>query len=392
MNKEIFLSLGSNYSKSFIWLSIENLLSYFFDHENQKSIIDNFFQKVFEKKAYYFYKAREALIFLLKNILQENDHVATQGFTCYALEKAILDAKMKVVFIDTNKDNCELSLDDLKNKFKQKKFKAIILQRTFGFDTNTSEVYEFCRKNNIIIIEDLAQSFFSLSSDTKEMIGEDADHIILSFGRDKIIDTISGGALLSNENFNEINNLHRSSSVQVLIDSFYPILTFIIRQTHWWYFGSLLSIIFRKIGFLKSPLYTPNSEPTKLHPYYFKLINHSIKNLSAQLKHRRKIAKIYSDILCLDYNEDSNYLRFNFLTSQANRLRIIKELKKNGVYISDYWYKNVVDCSNLSCSSIYEHDCKNAENLTKRIVNLPTHINIDELDAVKIANIVKEII
>lgn len=392
MQNEIFLSLGSNYNTKFIIQALQNIFCIFFDFKKDKAEVDNFFQKVFEKKVYYFYKAREALTFLLANILKENDFVATQGFTCYALEKAILDAKMQVVFIDTNQQDLTLDLDDLQSKYKQKKFKALILQRTFGFDTKTEAIYDFCKKNNIMIIEDLAQSFFSLSSETKELIGEQADHIILSFGRDKILDAVSGGALLSEQDFENYNSLDSISYSQVFKDSIYPLIAWVIRTTHWIYLGSIINMFFRKIGFLKSPLYTPNTKPKKIHQSSFKLINQNIKHLSQQLKHRRKIAKTYSEVLSQTFDEDSNYLRYIFFTTENKRIEIIDKLKNNGIYVSDYWYKNVVDCSNLSCKSVYDGNCKNAERLTKKIINLPTHINVSQNDAFKIANLVKEII
>ena len=56
-----------------------------------------------------------------------------------------------------------------------------------------------------------------------------------------------------------------------------------------------------------------------------------------------------------------------------NRKSLIKSLKDKGVYVSDVWYDSVDD------------NIKNAKVAANTILNLPTHKNVSEDDAIKIA-------
>jgi dTDP-4-amino-4,6-dideoxygalactose transaminase len=109
-------------------------------------------------------------------------------------------------------------------------------------------------------------------------------------------------------------------------------------------------------------------------------------HLKENLRHRQKIARIYASllpegILMLNKKETTDSVSFSsnlrFPIFVDNRSGLIKKLAKHGVYVSDIWYHDVAP------------DCPNAIRISKRILNLPTHINVSEPDAKKISLLIK---
>ena len=72
----------------------------------------------------------------------------------------------------------------------------------------------------------------------------------------------------------------------------------------------------------------------------------------------------------------SSNLRFPIFVD--NRSLLLNKLKKNGIFLSDIWYMDV------------SPDCPNAVIDSKIILNLPTHINVNEEDARRICSIINK--
>ena len=72
------------------------------------------------------------------------------------------------------------------------KTRAIILQHTFGMPAELEKARAFAKRNNIFLIEDCAHSF-GVIIDGK-MLGNEGDASFFSFGRDKVLSSVFGGA------------------------------------------------------------------------------------------------------------------------------------------------------------------------------------------------------
>ena len=94
----------------------------------------------------------------------------------------------------------------LKKKIKEKKINAVFFVNLFG-NIGSKSFIKFTKKNKILIIQDLAQTFVSNSSriNRKELFG---DIILISFGYSKIFDLGEGALMLTNniEVKNYVNN------------------------------------------------------------------------------------------------------------------------------------------------------------------------------------------
>ena len=116
-----------------------------------------------------------------------------------------IDTNKIVYFLNNNTKKIKIkNRNYLVNKFTLKTIRAILIVHTFGNTVNIDPIYSLCKKNNIIIIEDGAESlgskytkgrFKNYHAGTIGSIG------CLSFNGNKIITTGSGGAILTNNKY-----------------------------------------------------------------------------------------------------------------------------------------------------------------------------------------------
>jgi len=387
----VFNSLGSNYSKEFLKASRRYLF------HRPASSLDSLTSKL--QKSYpsfmpvYFHQGRQALNFALKSFnLSSGDEVLTQALTCWAVEQGIRASGLKPVFVDLGPDQLNLSLETLTQAFNQaSRPKVILLQHTLGYPpADLDEIHEFAHTHKLLILHDLAHAFGATPS--HRPLGLNADAVILSFGRDKIIDALSGGvALLPESAQPEYQSL---PSGIVTKDLLYPSLTAIIRN-HYLKFslGKALHFFAKKTKLLTSPINSPSGDFHSLASSYQHLALHSFSLLQKDLKHRRLLATTYQQHLNSSFRPSplpltqSTCLRYPILVKDRNNL--IKKLIRHGFYLSDTWYKSPVDSGSLKVKSLYRPgSCKNAEFVADHIFNLPTHKKVSLKTAQQLTSLI----
>ena len=190
----IFNSLGSNYNFKFVIKSLFTIG----DTNNSKELT-SFLEEKYSGSAMLFYKGREALSMALKIMhLPQGSEIAINGFTCVAVFNAIKVAGYNPVCLDlTKKGGVNFTPETLEKTIKNnKKIKAVIIQNTLGYPCDIEEIQSICKKNNLILVEDLAHCVGTKYLNGKEA-GTMGDFVCLSFSQDKIIDAITGGALIT---------------------------------------------------------------------------------------------------------------------------------------------------------------------------------------------------
>lgn len=373
----IFNSLGSNYSLKYV------LKSLFESSANQSQKLKNFLEEKYNGRAILTYKGREALTLALKILnLPKESYVAINGFTCVAVFNSIRKAGLEPVCIDLEEiSGLNFTAKTLEKELsKNRKIAVVVIQNTLGYPCDIEGILALCKKHNLILIEDLAHCVGTRYENGKEA-GTIGDLTVLSFSQDKVIDAVSGGALIiRNKKYQNRNlNFEFKKPRNLLKDRFYPFLTFEIRKYYDIFLGKPLHFILKKLNLLSKPMQEGLYDFYSLPDWYCNLALQEFNNLSQQLNHREKLAKIYAKnldkkILSENISEKvslSSNLRFPILVENRNNL--IKFLKKNKIFVSDIWYDDV------------SKDCPNAVEISKKILNLPTHINVSEGNAVKIA-------
>ena len=101
----------------------------------------------------------DALIIALRCLdIGENDEVITTPFTYFSTIEAVLLVGAKPIFVDIDPDTFNVNANDIEQKI-TKKTKAILGVHIFGHPYEASKVRKICKKYNIKMIEDCAQSF-----------------------------------------------------------------------------------------------------------------------------------------------------------------------------------------------------------------------------------------
>lgn len=389
----LFNSLGSNYSLFFTLTSIWEAIKLPFDyHPKTSTLLKSQLGEYYPGFIRLHYKGRYALTSALKSFgIGNGDQVITQAFTCWAVEESILAAGAKPIFADLAPNYLNPSLSTIQ-KVATKKTKALILQHTLGYPVkNLTKIITWCHNNDIVVIQDLAHSF-GATNKLGDPIGRACDAQVFSFGRDKILDSVSGGActlsnpISTNQPFPP-NNLNLS-------DLFYPFLTFLIRTTYPIYLGRLIHRLAKSIKLISSPIKNSGDPSHTLSPAHSHLALNMIRNIKLQLDHRYKIAKIYhrhlGDINPLQVKPSVHFTHLRYPISVSSRHSLLKTLKSHGYHLSDIWYRQPVETGRTQIKSSYQSgSCPTAEVLASNIINLPTHIHTSPEDARHISSIVK---
>ncbi len=128
--------------------------------------------------------------------VRAGDIVLASSFTFIGSVAAILYQKAEPVFIDSD-NSWNLSPLLLKKALTmlKKPPKALILTHLYGQCAQLQEIIEICRNENIILIEDAAESLGAFYHNKSS--GTFGDFGVFSFNGNKIITTSGGGMLLS---------------------------------------------------------------------------------------------------------------------------------------------------------------------------------------------------
>jgi len=147
---------------------------------------------------------------LIQAGVTDGDVVFSSSFTFAGAVFPILQERAKPVFIGSGIDgNCTLELFKKALESEPVKPKAFILTHIYGnFARDIFEIYEICKRENIILIEDTAESLGARAvvDDEEIMAGTIGDYGIFSFNGNKLI-TTSGGGLLYAKNSKDVENV-----------------------------------------------------------------------------------------------------------------------------------------------------------------------------------------
>jgi dTDP-4-amino-4,6-dideoxygalactose transaminase len=131
--------------------------------------------------------------------VKQGDYVICQSFTFSASANPIIYEGAFPIFIDSSESNwtidihlLEKALNDYKNKVK-----AVIIVHIYGLPCQMDEILNLCRRHNVILIEDAAESIGSRYKNRHT--GTIGQFGIISFNGNKIITTSSGGILISKD-------------------------------------------------------------------------------------------------------------------------------------------------------------------------------------------------
>ncbi|MDO8514179.1 MAG: peptidoglycan bridge formation glycyltransferase FemA/FemB family protein [bacterium] len=384
----VFNSLGSNYT----FLSGWQILFSYGGKETQRKLTE-YLETRYGGRAILTYKGREALSLAVKALPE--GAVAMNGFTCLAVYEAIAESGHSVHYLDIAENSLDFSYETFRTAVdSNSSIKAVVVQNTLGIPCDIEPIAAFCKEHGIILIEDLAHSIGARYADGREA-GTVGDFVVLSFSQDKVVDAVSGGALIvRNEKYKTISPPTKKIPFgKQLKDRFYPRLTWKIRAFYPLGIGKFLHQMWRTLGILSTPFSNNGSGAHVLPGWYCANILRQYGALEKTAAHRREIAEVYArelnkDIrLTYDLKNAAN-LRFPILVQGRDRL--IEHFREAYVYVSDTWYDAPVAPKKYLHHTNYKNECPHAEDISNRIVNLSTHINVSAGQARIIAQSLNE--
>ena len=403
MNQQpIFGSLGSNYSTEFVRAAL-NFMCF---PPNGQTIATQWQSEV--RKLYpqstlpisFFLQGRQALEMALKAYgIGSGGAVLTQAFSCSSVVDAVTKTGAAVVLVDTEPGSTNCSLAELQAAAQRSPLPvtAVILQYSLGVMLDEKAVAQWCKQNNIILVSDLAQGFGCTTLEG-DWAGTHADVLVLSFGRDKILDGVIGGAVVCQKHarFPELlqpfHTLTQERPVKTLL---YPLLTMIIRTTwNWLLLGRGIFWIARRLGMIWSPVIDASHDCRRLSSAHAALALKQLKRVHSQLEQRKQCLERYQAAFA-EYSQvparwlaGSCGLRFPLRVSDPARL--VKTLAAAQIYLADRWYTRPLDSGRVKSTVQYKQgSCPVTESLCGEILNLPTHQGMTSEQVERIVRLVK---
>lgn len=101
------------------------------------------------------------------------------------------------IFIDSDEDSMNMSVEALELAFKEHKPKAVVVVHLYGQSSDMDRIKEVCDREGVAIVEDAAESLGATYGD--KMSGAIGKLGIYSFNGNKIITTSGGGMLVSDD-------------------------------------------------------------------------------------------------------------------------------------------------------------------------------------------------
>ena len=129
--------------------------------------------------------------------VEEGDIVFCPTLTFSATANPIIYQHATPVFIDSNEETwnmCPKALEEAFTKYPD--VKAVIVVHLYGLSADMDQIVALCKKHNVTLIEDAAESLGTYYKD--QHTGTFGDYGIFSFNGNKIITTSGGGMLVSN--------------------------------------------------------------------------------------------------------------------------------------------------------------------------------------------------
>lgn len=336
----------------------------------------------------------------------KNSEILVAGHTCLVVANAILKAELNPIYVDFKPKSFQIDPDQIRKSITQET-KFILLQHTFGYIEDLEAIQEIAKENNLIIIEDLAHSFLSKNKDA--LLGNFSDSAFLSFGSNKIISCLRGGAVIT-KNKSLSKQLQKQ---QDQLDEFPATDTYKYHLKHIIFYFSQPIYFFLKLGKLFMGLAAKLRLVPKVISFAEKQawisripsykISDSLAHIALkQLRHtnqnqqtRSQIANYYYEKLnkhpqinCYKPGPKSAPLFFPIITNQNKQLHTI--LKRYKVQLNLDWTGSPLapNMGSLQKWNLNPNQIPNASKQAQQLLLLPTHQKMTTKKADKIIKLI----
>lgn len=286
--------------------------------------------------------------------LPENSEVLVQTNTFMATCSACTKNNLNLKFVDIDKETLMIDLDDLKKKISSKT-KLIIIVHLYGGCCNMDKLTELCNKNNILLLEDCAQSHGAKYRGRK--LGTFGDASCFSFYPGKNLGAYGDGGAICSNNETLIKKCKKIANL-----------------------GSEKKYYHDLIG-----------RNSRLDTLQATILSVKLKYLDEWNNRRKEIAKIYDNglknikgIEILKHVDGSDSVYHLYVILVKNREKLSDYLKKNGI---DTIIHYPICCHKSKCYKIYnENNLPRAEMISDKLLSLPMYAELSNKEVYYILN------
>jgi len=339
----------------------------------------------------FFNSARTALAEIVRIVgpaLKDEKKIGIPAFSCAVMATPFLTAGREICWIDTDKHG-NISFADFEKKSNQ--LGMVLVPDIFGQTSCLEEIFTVAKEKRIFIIADGAHSF---DTSTKNCHAK-----ILSFGREKDVSCISGGALLwpntspFSVQFDGID-LPLPSQSWTIRHLIQPII-FSLTLPWWNIGGKYIAAIFNKSKILPRAVTASEREgkedfpQTKMPPEIQHVLLRSLRKRTDDLSRRSLMAHMWEiELKKLFPNAtitipDNN---FRVILTGVNREVIVSKAKKIGFHLNEWDGEPIAPFGvQLEKFGYHQGQCPHAEDFTRHYVTFPTNKRTTEKDVKRFA-------
>lgn len=381
-----------------------------------QKVVDFLSQYLGVSHVYTIDSGRSALYVSLKALgIKAGDDVIVQSYTCAVVVNAITWLEARPIFVDVAPD-LNMDIADLEKKITSKT-KAIIIQHTFGKPADIDAIMAIANNKGIAVIEDAAHALGATYKGSP--VGTRADIGMFSFGSDKIVSCVRGGALVT-------NNAQYAQEIEKILADIRPLPLFVLwqhlmhyplfafgKRFYGVYIGKIVLYLARRLKIMneiissaekvgKRVSYIPAALPNALA--HIALMQ--LTDLDENIAHRQELARIYSIALSKNqlkehlthpqpiskssYAYTAAYVRYPLLCHK--NLLVIDRAKKQGIILGDWYLCPIAPCDCVLPDAFYTiGSCPHAEAYAEKSLNLPTSRHITPQDAKRICKLFYDI-
>jgi len=374
----------------------------------------NNYEKIFKKSLKEFFftenilitsQGRVAAYNIFKVVISEQKkEILISPYTLTEVVNAIIYAGATPVYVDIDiKTGLPLE-SDLDQKINDKTACLVVTH----LYSNKEDILEFSKKykNKLKIVEDVAINF-GARIEKNFFLGTFFDYGFYSFGIMKNLCTFHGGAVYSKDKLklDEIeNNLSKNTDYPTILSLklvfFSMLIDFLYSKYIYNIFThNILKLSLKRLDQFMYPGVYPkfsNKKPTHYNYNFQKNFAiagiENLKVLQNKIDSRIQKVKLYEKNLNknlilnkFDFYNINSFLEYPILLKKNKNKFISNELLKKGYDIRHTWYANSVRYLKLNYKL---DDFYNSEYLHEKILSLPTHDKITQIDIINITKLI----
>ena len=339
---------------------------------------------VFEEKNMLITSRASSAIYLVLDSLKDKGNVIVPANLCYAGIYPILYAGMTPVFCDVDQHSGNTNLDFFKKAVTSKTVAAIIPHMYGNPVKELPEIAEFCKENEILLIEDCASA---MGAKADYPLGKVGDYTVYSTGYSKTLDLGLGGILFS-ETHSLDSMREKEKSLPAFLQDDEKNLELFSKLYRFLRNNGNKSNIEKEI-YKMLPTVCKNAFLHRISDTDANMVKERLSDLPRVIELRRNCLSRYQSnlkdcgIKYYEYSDGAVPWRFCFFISPEKRASFISECLENSIPISD-WYPCVMPLFNQP------DGLPEAKKHEMSILNLPIPLPDQRID--EICNCIKKIL